>query len=119
MSDERYLGWENYATWVTNLWLTNDEKTSKAVTAYVTDYYRTNRETNADTYPDWPAREIDALTRSLTADALSDWLEERINQYTTMSGDTTYRGLLADLFSYAYGQVNWQEIVRALLGEDD
>jgi hypothetical protein len=27
MNDKKYNGWSNYETWVTNLWLTNDENT--------------------------------------------------------------------------------------------
>jgi len=78
-----YNGWSNYETWLTALWLNNDQASYNALEALKkkagSDYSK--------------AEQLEELTRELY-------------EYEPM-------GLVADLVNAAFGRVDWVEIIQA------
>jgi hypothetical protein len=91
MSEEGYNGWSNYETWVTALWMDNDEGSY----GYARELVAGARETD---YP-----RVALLT------ALEEWHEE----FRPDLGANVW----SDLLGHAFSQVNWYEIAVNLLAE--
>ena len=97
-----YNGWTNYETWVTALWIDNDQGTSEQAREMTRERAE---ETN-----------INKLTgRDQTAyqlgKALREWVEEEM---LPALGDAS---LQADLLGAAVDEVNWQEIAEHYLAD--
>jgi hypothetical protein len=90
MNERECNGWSNYPTWVAKLWIDNDEGTANEVNDLI-------KATPSD-------YEASKLLQSYMEDPAMDILEDA----GVMSS------LMSDLMSYAYGDVNWQEIVEAI-----
>lgn len=104
MSDETYNGWTNYPTWVTQLWLENDQSTYNAVYAEVCDAMVEVEEVAARTYgADTPP---DGFGRSIIGDRIRAFVSE-------LGPDMGEHGLWADLAGYALDCVNWLELADA------
>jgi hypothetical protein len=85
----KYNGWTNYPTWVTALWMDNDED------SYL--YYREQARRAKDTWE---------LSKSLKAE---------YNDFDNIGVDVT--GVFSDLMTWALAYVNWDEIAEHLLDE--
>ena len=84
-SDEHgYNGWDNYETWLVNLWLTNDQGT-----------YETMRELVAEYEHSYQA-----------GDAIREYVEE----LNPLADQAT---LYTDLLNGALQAVNWREVAEA------
>jgi len=84
---EEYQGWRNYETWVTNLWLTNDEVSHNYL-------YDLAKET-PDKF---------ALSQILREDT-----EER---FYDLQDNNEVPGMFQDLLMKAIGRVDWLEIAE-------
>jgi hypothetical protein len=84
--DRTYNGWSTYETWLTNLWLQNDEALYRALHAEIV---------NAETLFD-------------AKDLLQAWLD---NEYD-IAVEGLGTGLFADLLRGALNNVNWYEIAK-------
>ena len=84
MADEKYNGWENYPTWCTNLWITNDQG--------LYNYFREMKDHCSCVY------DYSSVIASFFAEDQPDL------------GASLY----ADLLGYAFDKVNWYEIASAL-----
>ncbi|MGK7955123.1 MAG: hypothetical protein AB4063_07655 [Crocosphaera sp.] len=95
--NEGYNGWANYETWVTALWIDNDQGS----------YYHRRELTCQvqESYPDDEDKQAYKL-----GDLLKDWIEE-LNPLTDQSS------LFADLIKGALSAVNWREIATNFLSE--
>ena len=82
-------GWTNYETWVTNLWLENEEW------AYKTVLSLRKGAKNKWEYAD------------------------RIREFTENLLENDLEGLAADLFSHAVSQINWDEIAENYFPEEE
>jgi hypothetical protein len=84
MKDEKetYNGWSNYETWCVNLWLTNEEVSSRELAAIVRD----------------------SKDLGLASQTIKEWVEEMLPDL----GAT----FAADLLGAAVGAVNWYEIAE-------
>jgi hypothetical protein len=98
-----YNGWQNYETWVTKLWLDNEESTQR----YWADRTRAI----------WDECEVDgnpfATSQSQRARiALAEALREQVG-----SEDAPDLGasLYSDLLSAALSEVDWHELANAFL----
>ena len=95
-----YNGWTNWATWSTNLWMTNDEGTYEAAREIMAPYI-----TEAD--PD----DLDHLVRTVDAyaagKALREWWDEAF-------APEDPSGPLSDAWSAMLDDVNWTEIAEGL-----
>jgi hypothetical protein len=92
VTDETYNGWNNYPTWVVNLWLSNDEGLYNETRALV----RAARvELDPVTDAVWPV-----------ADAIRDFVRDDVAPDLGAS-------FAADLLGYALDQVDWFEIADA------
>jgi hypothetical protein len=80
---EHYQGWTNYETWLTDLWLNNEE-------------YSYDVLCKAMRQPS-PARQ-------------AKWLEERVRW--ALNERTSEACLWSDLLTMSIGRVNWLEIVE-------
>lgn len=90
-SGRKYNGWANYETWAVNLWLGNEE---------------------------WSSRYWEEQTRSFSRDEraafrLADQIEEEVTEAAPDLGCTLY----ADLLSAALCEVDWAEIAGNWLEE--
>ena len=88
---ERYNGWANYETWVTNLWLTNDQG----------DY---------DYLIELAHKAFDEELEG--ANALADWLKGYAEEQVMIGVPAS---LSFDLLKSALDEVDWQEIAEAFL----
>jgi hypothetical protein len=95
---ESYNGWTNYATWVVNLWIDNDEGAQEHWRERAEDLLKDEL---ADGNSADDAREEAA--RNL-ADEMREEFEQGAEDATGVSG------ALSDLLSHALGLVEWQEI---------
>lgn len=103
--EQKYNGWNNYETWLANLWLDNDEhECNHHLPEMARDAYR---DACANAYS---TREQDAA-RSL-AEALKDYIEEQ-----NPIGDQS--GMFADLLSAALDSIDWREIAEHLIEDLD
>jgi hypothetical protein len=97
--NEGYNGWTNYETWVTALWIDNDEGTYHAVRDIAGQYI-------GDDDPRCPHD---------LADQLKEWAEELfIDPVTEAAGPA---GLHVDLLRSAWSEVDWFEIAGNYLSE--
>lgn len=95
MSDTTYNGWRNYPTWVTKLWMDNDQGSSE----YWNDIAKQALE-DADCDKDDAANTL--------AQMLEDSHDETMPELD---------GVYADLMNHALGQVDWREIADNLLSD--
>ena len=99
MADEGYQGWKNYETWVTALWIDNEEGTYKEVRELV----RSTLARQDGPEAVWPV-----------ADAVKEWAEELFIDPVAEDGPA---GLHVDLLRSAWGNVDWHEIARNWIDE--
>lgn len=95
----KYNGWQNYETWLVNLWLSNDSGT------YV--YWRDlAREA-------WQhAEATDVLTRELVArSGLAARLKDEIEEHSPCPNADLY----SDLLNSALSEVDWREVAQHFL----
>lgn len=92
-----YNGWKNYETWVTALWIDNDQ-----------DSYGFAREIVAEVFG---SADIE-YPRVEAADALKSWVDGAF--VPDLAGS-----LAADLLGHAFQSVDWFEIVDAIRSELD
>ena len=80
---EKYNGWNNYETWLVNLWIDNDK---------VGEYWRERAEEVRD---------------------VSDLADEMQQFYTEQAEtEIPASGMFADLFNSALGEVSWYDIAE-------
>jgi hypothetical protein len=98
--EQRYNGWTNYETWVTALWLDNDQASQ--------DYWREAARESRDTAP--VASQVEEGTWTVDQAArftLADRLKEEVSEGTPVTEETS---LYADLLGAALQRVNWHEM---------
>ena len=99
MNEKTYNGWSNYETWVTNLWLTNDENT-----------YIQCREIAEAAFAG--ARSSETLTRPARYRLdFADALKELVSAGHPLQDSP---GLYSDLLTGALKEVNWLEIASSM-----
>lgn len=95
-----YNGWTNYETWLTALWIDNDqwmyEYSRERAREFVGDDTLTPRE-----------RELD----------MADWLKEWIDSEDSPFGPIPENGPWADFINAALSEVNWVEIAEHYIAE--
>lgn len=118
--ETEYSGWKNYPTWAVNLWLANDEP-----------LYRQAREYAAEAIENAPSDEnvtngiwtVEETKRFRLADTLKDWAEEIGFQVDNGEGGTMYAegltGFQADLYGWAFEQIDWAEIASAWIEDEE
>lgn len=93
-----YNGWSNYETWVTKLWLDNEQSS----------------------YVEWTERAEQTVR---DADGDTDTavykLAEELKDEISNSSEIPEYGLFADLLNAALSEVDWQEIAQAYVGDVD
>ena len=102
MKDETYNGWSSYETWVTKLWMDNDEGSYNfwnEVTQEIVD----------EAFSDEDDRE-EALNNAKYE--LSNRLESYHEEFMPETS-----GVFADLLNHALARVEWREIAQALLDD--
>ena len=105
--EKRYNGWTNYETWVTALWLDNEQSTYS--------YWRdAARECRASA----PLTE-NVKNGYLTIDeATRVTLARRLEDEVSRGSPINEASLYADLLGAAFQEVNWREIADNYLGDD-
>ena len=100
---QKYNGWTNYETWVTKLWIDNEDTS-----------YRFWTEAAENTFA--MAEPTSVFSKSEAARySLADELKETIASPDDEVMPT--QGLYADLLQAALSEVNWSEIADSLLGD--
>ena len=99
MEDKTYNGWKNYETWVTKLWMDNDQGSSEYYNELATNTYK---HAKADTFTKLEN------ARLLIMNTLKDEYEENVPQTT---------GVYADLLNASLSEIDWYEIAEALLSD--
>ena len=82
---EKYNGWSNYQTWVTSLWMDNEE----------------------GSYSYWVERTEEAESIRELADTME---QEHEDMMESLELPTT--GVFADLLGHANGMIDWREIAE-------
>jgi hypothetical protein len=83
-----YQGWDNYQTWVVNLWIDNEQGSQETSNAIAIE---TRKE------------DVDEWRRDL-ADALKEWIEENMPDLGA--------SMWSDLLRSAWSEINWYEIAE-------
>src|SRR5437870_5544018 len=97
--ESTYNGWRNYETWLTNLWLSNDQGTYE----YWRDLARESWQHAEDT---------DILTRGQVA---RSGLAARLKDEIEESSPCPEAGLYSDLLNAALSEIDWYEVAEAFL----
>ena len=94
-----YNGWKNYETWVTKLWMDNDEAGQNLQREWV------------GTAKNTPKNEVwtrEETTRFTLADLMKEYVEDN----SPLEGDAS---MYTDLLKAAMSEVNWEEIAGNIL----
>ena len=98
--EQRYNGWTNYETWVTALWLDNEQATQ--------DYWReVARMCRADGRAALEANKTISTVDQAARLFLVERLQEEVAETTPLTDKSS---LYADLLGAALERVNWYEI---------
>jgi len=89
VKETTFNGWVNYETWAVNLWLTNDEDTSKQLDKILKNFIT-------------PQRKADKL-RLLVQDWMYDYIRKTLDNEN---------GMFIDLLRSAVNNVNWDAIIE-------
>lgn len=103
MPEKGYNGWSNYETWVTKLWMDNEE-----------DSYRYWQERSQEIYNEAEPDEFTKLERARLT--LADVLKEKHEEAAERTGVPT-TGVFSDLLSAAMSEIDWREIAESLLND--
>lgn len=105
-NDKTYNGWTNYETWVTALWLDNDEGSQ--------NYWREIAQECRDQAPSSSrVKEGYVTVEGETRYTLAERLKEEITDASPLPD----AGLFTDLLGAALQEVNWYEIVDHWLAD--
>jgi hypothetical protein len=102
MTEQGYQGWTNYETWAVNLWLSNDEGSSRYWENEARDAW-TDAAEDADKYHSRRDVAVRALADALRAELVDNGPE--------------VEGMYADLLGAAFSEVDWRELAESLIGE--
>ncbi|KKK90141.1 hypothetical protein LCGC14_2726060 [marine sediment metagenome] len=97
--DRTCNGWTNYETWVTALWMDNEEYTQEIQQAWKRQAIATPKNEV------WTKEETERFT---LADIIKDYVEEN----NPLASDAS---MYSDLMRAAIQEVNWQEIADSIL----
>jgi hypothetical protein len=101
MTDEQgYNGWSNYETWVTVLWIDNDEGS-----------YTYSRELVAEGVADSVGNDF-RTPQGVVADLLKGWMESAMYDW-----EPEHASVFTDLLHAAFSEVDWYEIADNYLSE--
>jgi len=95
MEHKEYNGWYNYETWVTALWMGNDQSSYHY-------WQETAQETLKNTKAEKPLTKRERATM-----ALADQLKE---EYEELAPEL--EGVYSDLLNAAMSEINWHEIAQ-------
>lgn len=93
-----YNGYANYPTWAVNLWIDNDQG--------LQEYFAEQAQAALDDNEG----DKDAAKYDL-ADDIHTYMDDLIEEFTP----GIFTGMTGDLFGFAYGFVDWQEIAENML----
>ena len=105
MGDDTYNGWANYETWLTKLWMDNDQGSCEYWEEAAQECCTAAIE-NADDPNDDEDMRLEAVRE------LADRLE---SEHSEAVPETV--GLFADLLNAAMGRVDWREIAHSLIDD--
>jgi len=108
-NENTYNGWTNYETWVTALWLDNDQASYAYWRAVACECRREAGRTNQAVSGLWTEEQA---ARYL----LADQLKAEVTEGTPVTGEAS---LYADLLGAALSAVNWYEIANHYLADLD
>jgi hypothetical protein len=97
-----YNGWANYETWVTKLWLDNDQGTSDYWNVRTDEIFQRSKADNIFTKSERARLDL--------SDVLKSELEE--------SAPDLKASLWSDLLNAAMGEIDWREIANAYLEDN-
>jgi len=113
-----YNGWDNYLTWVVNLWISDEPDTDQAAFEVVESAYRAAAIMHAH-HP-----RMIVAQRAAAADALRNLVEQwrdTIGEEYSGASNPLVTGLFADLITGALDLVDWRDIAehyRQRIGDD-
>lgn len=105
--DKKYNGWTNYETWVTKLWMDNEEDSYLMGQELAQDAYDNAKNTVMQSRDKNAMYDLAKTLKSSYEDQLADILE---NASLTAS-------VWADLFGASLQEVNWYEIAEHMIDE--
>lgn len=107
MTDVAYNGWTNYETWVTALWLGNEQ--------YSYDTWRQAARSAAEDNHHRPGMTVAEAATIIVADQLKDHHEDAMHSFLEEANMTC--SLWTDLLRSALSEVNWYEIAEHIIYE--
>ena len=104
MTDQKYNGWTNYETWVTKLWMDNDEGSYNYWCETTDEIYRDGVADKPFTKKERAALDLADMLKEQHEEAMPEQLAENCGVYT-------------DLLGAALSAVNWYEIAESLIDD--
>jgi len=95
--DHTYNGWSNYPTWAASLWIGEEPFWMAQVAQIVLAEREKKSEYN--------------LEQVHAADRIKEMIEDSLDEVGEDAKPPT-TGLAADLYNYAFGEIDWLEIAR-------
>lgn len=92
-TDKKYNGWANYETWVTKLWMDNDE----------------------GSYHYWQEAAVEVWEDSDDKDEFCSSFAARLESEHEENAPTAESGVYADLLNAALSEVDWYEIAESFV----
>ena len=100
MKSSDYNGWTNYETWLANIWLTNDECTTRYMSDFIEAYIEEAIQRDQDD------SDIVEFVSTFIADTVESLIEfEKVERAS----------LTADLLNSALTEINVREIAHAII----
>jgi hypothetical protein len=112
-AQDEYQGFRNYPTWAARLWISNEEQWYEMMQQVITDWKRGGA-SKGGSAPEAFELPRDASVQVDAANDLKERIGDDLDEFDDGRGtNPPTAGLAADLFNYAWDEIDWLQVIRA------